>query len=70
MKAEEKKSTEAGATGSPTMKINGVDTKVVYKYGNSEEYKKVICDSFENTPEECAKVLGASTETSAGGSCN
>ena len=70
MKADEKKSKEAGATGSPTMKINGAETKAVYKYGNSEEYKKAICDSFENAPAECAKVLGVATETSAGGSCN
>jgi len=70
MKAEEKKAIEAGATGSPTMKINGVETKAVYQYGNSEEYKKAICGAFEKTPEECAKVLGVNTETTAGGSCN
>lgn len=69
MKANEKKSTEAGATGSPTMKINGVDTKAVYEYGNSESYKKVICGAFEKAPAECMKVLESATATTAGGSC-
>lgn len=70
MKADEKISTDAGATGSPTMLINGVSTKAVYKYGDSESYKQAICASFNTAPEECGKVLGTSTTTTQGGSCN
>lgn len=70
MKTSEKASTEAGAQGSPTMKINGVNTKVVYQYGNSEEYKKVICSAFNTAPAECEKVLAANTDTAAGASCH
>jgi glutaredoxin len=74
MKANEQVSNAAGANGSPTMTINGVETTAVYQYGNSEGYKKAICDSFNAAPEECAKVL-ASQATAAqaaaqGGSCN
>lgn len=69
MKANEKKSTEAKASGSPTMLINGVETKIVYQYGNPEEYKKAICAAFEKEPAECSKVLSSATTTSTGGSC-
>jgi len=70
MKADEKLSSEAGASGSPTMFVNGVSVKAVYQYGNSEAYKQAICGAFNTAPEECAKALGAATETTAGGSCN
>lgn len=69
MKTEEKVSTEADATGSPTMIINGSTTKIVYQYGNSEAYKKAICDAFNAAPEECSKELSAQTSTAEGGSC-
>ncbi|MDA3814905.1 MAG: hypothetical protein PF549_00890 [Patescibacteria group bacterium] len=69
MKADEEASTEAGASGSPTMMINGVETKAVYQYGNSEAYKQAICSAFNETPSECAETLEA-TATTAGGSCN
>lgn len=70
MKADEKSSDEAGASGSPTMLVNGVSVKAVYQYGNSEAYKQAICGAFNTAPEECAKVLGAATSTTEGGSCN
>jgi len=70
MKEDEKASTAAGASGSPTLVINGTQTKAVYQYGNSEAYKQAICLAFEAAPEECGKVLSAETSTSAGGSCN
>lgn len=70
MKEDAKLSDEAGATGSPTMIINGVSAKAVYQYGNSESYKQAICGAFNEAPEECGKVLGEATATSAGGSCN
>lgn len=69
MKADEKNSNTANASGSPTMTINGVSTRAVYQYGNSEAYKKAICDTFTTAPEECAKALSAETSTAQGGSC-
>lgn len=69
MKEDEKISTEAGATGSPTMLINGTSTKIVYQYGNSDAYKQAICDAFNKAPAECAKKLSTETSTTAGGSC-
>jgi glutaredoxin len=70
MKENEKAATAAGASGSPTMLINGVSTKSVYKYGDSESYKNSICSAFETAPAECTTVLGSSTTTTEGGSCN
>lgn len=70
MKADEVISNEAGASGSPTMIINGVETKAVYQYGNSDGYKQAICDAFTTAPEECAKALASNTATAQGGSCN
>ncbi len=70
MKAEADASNEAGASGSPTLLINGVKSDIVYQYENSEAYKQVICDAFNDAPEECEETLGAtSSSTSAGGSC-
>lgn len=69
MKADEKASAEARASGSPTMLINGVPTNVVYQYGNSEGYKQTICDAFNQSPAECAQKLESATQTSEGGSC-
>lgn len=69
MKAEEKASNDAGATGSPTMIINGVESKAVYQYGNSDSYKQTICNAFNTSPEECSQQLSSSTSTTQGGSC-
>jgi hypothetical protein len=69
MKADEQNSNTAGASGSPTMLINGVTTKAVYQYGNSEAYKQAICGSFNTPPAECSKTLSAETSTTQGGSC-
>ena len=69
MKLNETASNLANASGSPTMKINGVSTTSVYQYGNSESYKTAICNSFNTAPSECATVLSGSTATTQGGSC-
>ena len=76
MKADEKISKEANASGSPTLKINGANSKAVYQYGNPESYKQAICDAFNTTPAECSKKLAAVSGASAsaqteaqGGSC-
>lgn len=70
MKADEQISSAAGANGSPTMLINGTETRVVYQYGNSEGYKQAICGAFNVAPEECSKALASNTATAQGGSCN
>jgi hypothetical protein len=70
MKAEADASKKTGASGSPTMIINGSQTKAVYQYGNSDAYKTEICNAFNNPPSECSQKLGSSTDASAqGGSC-
>jgi hypothetical protein len=68
MKASEEASNLAGATGSPTMMINGAKSSAVYQYENSEAYKQAICNSFNTVPEECSVSLGSVT-TTTGGSC-
>lgn len=74
MKANGEASTAAGASGSPTLKINGTNSKVAYQYGNSEALKQAICGAFNTAPEECAKVLASQATgaqaAAAGGSCN
>lgn len=69
MQADEKVSKDAGASGSPTMLINGTKTDVAYQYGNSEAYKNAICGAFNSAPSECSQKLSAETTTAAGGSC-
>lgn len=69
MKENADASTAAGASGSPTMIINGQNSQAVYQYGNSEGYKKAICDAFNTAPAECSKTLSAQTSTTQGGSC-
>lgn len=69
MKEDEKAARLAGATGSPTLKINGASTEVVYQYGNSEAYKQAICGAFNKVPAECSKKLSAQVATAQGGSC-
>ncbi len=70
MKASESATNEAGATGSPTLIINGVKSRAVYQYGNPEAYKKAICEAFVSPPEECSEVLKSSgSGTSTGGQC-
>ena len=70
MRAESDVSNEAGASGSPTLLINGVKSNIVYQYENSESYKQAICGAFNNAPKECEEVLTSSgSSASAGGSC-
>lgn len=69
MKADAEASNSAGASGSPTMVINGVQTKTVYQYGNPNAYKEMICGAFNAAPAECSQELSAQTSTTQGGSC-
>lgn len=66
LKKEVTENTKYQATGSPMIFINGVS----YNGGRApEDYKKAICSSFNNPPQECNQVLGQeSAATSAG--CN
>lgn len=68
MKADETASKAAGASGSPTLRINGVQSNSVYQYGDSEAYKGTICSAFNTSPSECSQKL-TSTSTTASGSC-
>lgn len=52
------------ASGSPTVYINDV----LYNGGRApEDYKKAICSSFENPPEECKTILGQESAGASGG---
>ncbi len=68
MEEEEKATNKAQATGSPTMLINGVKTRAVYDYGNSESYKEAICSAFNEAPQECEEMLN-SESSGVSGSC-
>jgi glutaredoxin len=68
MKASESATNRAGVTGSPTLFINGVMSRAVYQYENSEAYKQAICQAFTSLPSECSEVL-KSSGTSTGGQC-
>jgi hypothetical protein len=70
MKASESATQSAGVTGSPTLIINGVKSRAVYQYGNSEAYRQAICDAFTSPPRECSEVLKSSgSGASSGGQC-
>lgn len=70
MKKEAQISGEAGASGSPTLIINGAESRAVYQYENPEAYKQEICSAFNEAPEECEEILeGSSSGSSSGGSC-
>lgn len=69
MKTDAEVSNAAGASGSPTLTVNGQNSQAVYQYGNSEAYKKAICDAFNAAPAECSQTLSSETSTVEGGSC-
>ena len=55
-----------GATGSPTLIINGV----TYNGARTPEaYKQAICDSFETVPVECNTTLSSSQVAGTNGGC-
>lgn len=68
MKAEAAASDAAGAQGSPTLIINGVQTNSVYSYGQPNTYLKAVCDSFTTAPAECAEVIDSASASAAAGS--
>lgn len=70
LKEEAQIASKKGASGSPTLLINGQKSRVVYQYGNSEAYKDAICSAFKTKPEACSQTLsGSSSSTPSGGNC-
>ncbi len=71
MKADEEISNSVGASGSPTLIINGAKTNEVYKYENPEAYKQIICSAFNTPPDECSEELASvsTSSSTSGGSC-
>jgi glutaredoxin len=66
LKADEADSNKNGASGSPTLIINGV----TYSGARTPEaYKQAICNSFENVPAECNTTLSTTQATNAAGGC-
>jgi len=66
LKADEADSNKNGASGSPTLIINGV----TYSGARTPEaYKQAICNSFENAPTECNTTLSTTQATNAAGEC-
>jgi len=69
MKESQAASNSAGASGSPTLIINGVQSSSVYQYGNADAYKQAICSAFNTAPTECSTQLQAVADSGATGSC-
>jgi len=63
-KSEKELSDKHGATGSPTLVINGVRYQ---GSRTSEGYKVAICGAFASPPESCSKELGSASSPSSGG---
>jgi glutaredoxin len=66
LKADETDADSNGASGSPTLIINGV-TYVGAR--TPEAYKQAICNSFETAPAECSTTLSSAAVTGAVGNC-
>ena len=69
MTESEQASNAAGATGSPTLVINGVQSDSVYSYGDTNAYKDAICSAFNTASSECSTQLQAVVDSGATGSC-
>jgi hypothetical protein len=69
MTKSEQASNAAGASGSPTLVINGVQSDAVYQYGNADAYKQAICSAFNTAPEECSTQLQSVADSGATGNC-
>jgi hypothetical protein len=67
MALEAQKTSEFGANASPTLFVNGVkDNTNVYKYGEPEAYKNMICSAFNEPPAVCDTVLENTTSANPG----
>jgi hypothetical protein len=66
LKTDEAACDQYGASGSPTLIINGV------RYSGArtpEAYKQAICNSFETVPAECSTVLSSASVSASTGGC-
>jgi hypothetical protein len=66
LKNDEADANRNGATGSPTLIINGITYNGVR---TPEAYKNGICNSFITSPTECITTLSSSQASSATGGC-
>lgn len=66
LKAEEAASQSAGASGSPTLVINGVQSQAIYS--GTEATQSAICGAFNKAPSVCGEVV-TSTAAAPTGSC-
>lgn len=66
LKSDESDANRNGATGSPTLIINGV---TYYGARTPEAYKQGICNSFITAPVECNTTLSGSAAATASGAC-
>ncbi len=58
-----------GIGGSEALVINGVTASMSDYRWSSEKLKDLICNSFNDMPEECSQTLDSGTESSVSGSC-
>jgi len=66
LKSDESDTNRNGATGSPTLIINGI----TYSGARAPEaFKQAICNSFETAPVECNTTLSSSQVAIASGGC-
>ena len=66
LKTDESDANQNGATGSPTLIINGV----TYNGARTPEaYKQAICNSFTTVPAECNTTLSGSQSATASAGC-
>jgi hypothetical protein len=66
LKADESDANRNGATGSPTLIINGV----TYRGARTPEaYKQAICNSFTTAPAECNTTLSSAAVAGSAGGC-
>jgi protein-disulfide isomerase len=66
LKSDEAESNKNGASGSPTLIINGVTYSGTR---TPEAFKQAICNSFETAPAECNMTLSNAQTTNAAGGC-
>lgn len=66
---EAKATQQEGASGSPTLFVNGVESQAVYNYGSPNAYKEAICSGFKEAPAECEQELASQNSNTSGGSC-
>ncbi len=67
LKIEEESSNKVGASGSPTLIINGVKSSSIYS--GTQATQEAICGAFNNVPSECSQTVSSSDNPAPAGSC-